>query len=286
MTKLTFLEATNAQHQEELVALDRKLFNFYNSEKASCYWSDADNSNFTWTPETHPYHLHLKSLVKSGSKVVELGCGSAHAYRNLRDLGIDYTGIEWSESQARLNAETFPDAKFISGSFYKVPLPDSSFDVAISLFTLEHTVYPHTYLQEMIRLVKPNGIIAILCPDFRGAGGMNSFVYGTSSLELREKLKMGRLWDTLLHLYEREFAFPQKIRKEYSNQNKDKKFLIYSNPKCIEGKCYSDTDAIYFVGQPEIQTFLEESNCQILKQRSHLMNSESGFCYMIAKKST
>jgi SAM-dependent methyltransferase len=124
----TFLEATNPQHQQELGELNLKLFNFYNSEKASSYWLGADSSNFFWTPETHPYHLHLKSLVKPGSKVVELGCGSAHAYRNLQDLKVEYTGIEWSD-QARLNAETFPDAKFISASFYDVLLQDSSFDV-------------------------------------------------------------------------------------------------------------------------------------------------------------
>jgi SAM-dependent methyltransferase len=284
MSKLFLLDATDPINQDALSELEQKLFKFYNSEKVREYWIKTDVSNDVWEPATHPYHLHLKSYIKPGASVIELGCGSANAYKNLRQLNIQYTGIEWAENQVQLNAINYPDADFISASVYDIPLPDESFDVAISFFTLEHAVYPDRYLNEMYRLIKPGGIIAIICPDFRGSGGMNSFVYGTSSLELREKLKMGRLWDVLLHLYERKFAFPRKITQEYGVKIKNKRFLIYPNPKCIDGKWYSDTDAVYFAGQEEIQGFLETMNCQILAQPSNVDDDMFSFCYVVAKK--
>jgi len=284
MAKLEFLDATSPNNQVRLKELDRKLSNFYNSEKAKDYWLNADDINNTWKPDTHPYHLHLKNFIKNGDSIVELGCGSAHAYRNLRELGVKYTGVEWAESQVQTNKDNYPSADFIPSSVYSTSLPSGTFDVAISLFTLEHLVYPHKYLQEMYRLVKLNGIIAIICPDFRRSGGMNSFVCGTSSLDFRDKLRTGRLWDALIHLYERKFLFPKIIREQYNTTQKDKKFLIYPNPKCFDGRYYSDTDAVYFVGQQEVQDFVEDMNCKIIATPSNVQDDRFSFCYVVATK--
>jgi ubiquinone/menaquinone biosynthesis C-methylase UbiE len=286
MTKLKFLSAINPESKKKLAELDQKLSEFYNSEKAKEYWIKADQANYIWQPQTHPYHLHLKSFIRKESSVVELGCGSGHAYRNLKDLAVRYTGVDWSNSQVEKNQLNYPDAEFISSSVCDISLPSKTFDLSLSLFTLEHVVYPHLYLQEMYRLVKPNGLIAIICPDFRTNGRMNSFVYGTSCLELREKISKGRFWDALLHLYEREFAFPREIESKYRFNHQNKQFLIYPNPKCLDGKYYSDTDAVYFVGQNEIEEYMKYMGCKILATPSKIDGRSNQFslCYLVAQK--
>ena len=42
---------------------------------------------------------------------------------------------------------------------YPLPFPDNSFDVILTLETLEHMPYPGKFVNELSRMLKPGGII-------------------------------------------------------------------------------------------------------------------------------
>lgn len=49
----------------------------------------------------------------------------------------------------------------------KLPLPlkDNSFDIIICLETLEHTIYPHKVMKELLRIAKPNALFLLSMPN-------------------------------------------------------------------------------------------------------------------------
>jgi SAM-dependent methyltransferase len=46
-----------------------------------------------------------------------------------------------------------------------VPLPDQTFDVIFSIHVIEHVISPSAYLAEVVRLLKPGGVVLLSCPN-------------------------------------------------------------------------------------------------------------------------
>lgn len=103
----------------------------------------------------------------SGKDVVELGCGTAYfgawlAKRGARVVGVDITPAQLDTAR-RLQQETGLDIKFIEASAESVPLPDESFDVAVSEYGASIWCDPELWIAEAARLLRPGGRLAFLC---------------------------------------------------------------------------------------------------------------------------
>jgi SAM-dependent methyltransferase len=115
---------------------------------------------------------------------IELGCGTAYvsawlARRGARPVGIDNSEAQLAtarELQARHGVE-FP---LHHGDAEAVPLPDASFDLAISEYGASIWCEPERWIAEAARLLRPggelifltNGVLAMLCdPDDGGPAG-------------------------------------------------------------------------------------------------------------------
>jgi hypothetical protein len=115
---------------------------------------------------------------------------------------------------------------------------------------LEHLVWPHLFLEEMMRLTKPGGHLLIECPHFRPRNRIPSLCYGRSVAPLSEKLRKGRLFDAAIHFVQRQWSYPNKIRRRFSREQFP--FLINLEPSCLSGLYYPDNDAVYFVDRAEL----------------------------------
>ena len=121
---------------------------------------------------------HLLPDDLEGLDAIELGCGTGYVSAWLARRGARPVGIDNSEAQLatarRLQAEhgiTFP---LIHGNAESVPLPDASFDLAISEYGASIWADPYRWVPEAARLLRPggrliylvNGTILMLCvPD-------------------------------------------------------------------------------------------------------------------------
>ena len=101
-----------------------------------------------------------------GMDTVELGCGTAYisawlAKRGARPVGIDITPAQL-ETARRMQVEFGLDFPLIEASAEDVPLPDESFDLAISEYGASIWADPYRWIPEAARLLRPGGWLVFL----------------------------------------------------------------------------------------------------------------------------
>lgn len=248
-----YVSALSKLDKDYLLKLSHKLSEYYNSSVVTEYYNAAHSINKIWSEDS--YHSFIKKHIEEGSNVLDVGCGSAHAYLNLIDLGVTYTGVDWSSEIIDQNKLNYPDANFIEASLYSIPAQSNSFDVVFSFYVLEHLVYPNLFLKELHRLVKPGGKIIILCPNFRSKGRISSLKYGKVNMTLKNRILKGNIFDSFRHLFLRNFYYPVFFKFKFPVDSFP--FLINLKPSCLEGDYYADNDAVYFVDTNEVKKELE-----------------------------
>lgn len=116
-----------------------------------------------------------------GLDVVELGCGTAYlsawlAKRGARPVGVDPTPAQLETARA-MQAEFGLPFPLVEAVAENVPLPDESFDLAISEYGASIWADPNRWIPEAARLLRHGGrlvflrnsTLAMLCMDLDGA---------------------------------------------------------------------------------------------------------------------
>lgn len=102
----------------------------------------------------------------AGMDTIELGCGTAYisawlARRGARPVGIDITPAQL-ETARRMQGEFGLDFPLLEASAEDVPLPDESFDLAISEYGASIWADPYRWIPEAARLLRPGGHLVFL----------------------------------------------------------------------------------------------------------------------------
>jgi len=110
-------------------------------------------------------HL-LDDAALDGADAIELGCGTGYvsawmARRGARPVGLDNSPRQL-ETATRMQREHGLDFPLLLGSAEEVPLPDASFDVAISEYGAVLWADPDRWLPEAARLLRPGGRLHLL----------------------------------------------------------------------------------------------------------------------------
>lgn len=126
-------------------------------------WSETAVTWGIWhCPETE---LKLLPAV-DGLDVIELGCGTAYISAWLARRGARVTGIDNSPEQLRTahRMQDEHDLHFplILGDAEHVPLPDSSFDLAVSEYGAALWCDPYVWIPEAHRLLRAGGRLVFL----------------------------------------------------------------------------------------------------------------------------
>jgi SAM-dependent methyltransferase len=108
-----------------------------------------------------------------GTRVLDVGCGfGLESLRLARRVGpagsvvgVDLSAQFIAEAIRRANAASLGVA-FLQGDAQRLPFADSTFDVTRVERVLIYLVDPLRALDEMIRVTRPGGAVAIIAPDF------------------------------------------------------------------------------------------------------------------------
>ena len=102
----------------------------------------------------------------AGVDVVELGCGTAYfsawlARRGARVVGVDPTPAQLDTAR-RMMRETGLEFRLVEAPGEEVPLPDASFDLALSEHGAAVWSDPNRWVPEAARLLRPGGRLVFL----------------------------------------------------------------------------------------------------------------------------
>lgn len=100
-----------------------------------------------------------------GLAIAEVGVGGGHVlemFRDARLTAIDVTDVFLDAARQRLAGY---DVRFLKGELAALALPAASFDRIICTEVLEHTPDPEAILEEIARLLKPDGVAVITVPN-------------------------------------------------------------------------------------------------------------------------
>lgn len=96
-------------------------------------------------------------LSLPGVRMVDIGGGPGYFADAFESAGASYAGIE--PDGGELSARGDVGRNFLRGSGLQVPLRDDELDLAFSSNVLEHVPDPMRMAEEMLRIVRPGGIV-------------------------------------------------------------------------------------------------------------------------------
>jgi SAM-dependent methyltransferase len=147
--------------------------------------------------------------VKSGDRVLDIGCGTGVLTLALAKFGVKALGVDASESylDGARRLRPHPDVTYELGDARRLRYSDASFDACVSTLVID--VIPDTdqVAAEMRRVTRPGGVVACGVFDFWGGLSARDLVLDTGSVldegirTLRDHLKArplvwanGQLW--------------------------------------------------------------------------------------------
>jgi len=143
---------------ERNVSLWTKVNAEYTDGSAAASWARGE---ICWGAFHNPEsELNVLGDV-AGLDVVELGCGTAYfsawlAKRGARVVGVDPTPAQLDTAR-RLMRETGIEFPLVEAPGESVPLPDASFDLALSEHGAAAWADPHRWIPEAARLLRHGG---------------------------------------------------------------------------------------------------------------------------------
>jgi SAM-dependent methyltransferase len=268
---------------QQIARLESGLTAFYSHPPAR-YYQMSDKSPEHYNPRQQPFHCELLERVSPGTRVLEVGCGTAHLCPQVEARGGHYAGLDHSADLLADNRRRFPGAAFYS---LQTP-PAQTFDLVASLYTIEHIADPPAYLELLWRFCRPGGLIGIICPEFIASPGYApSIFYGRTPRRFSTKLKAGDVADAVAHWLDLKWHAPRW--KQRALAAPPGAFWINLKPRIFHEDGYDiDTDAVHLVQLKDLVWFFETRGAEIL-QTSHSVPgvdpAVSRFnCYLLVRK--
>jgi 2-polyprenyl-3-methyl-5-hydroxy-6-metoxy-1,4-benzoquinol methylase len=115
-------------------------------------------------------HLHRYALAQglvSGKSVLDIACGEGYGTNLLSQVAQTVVGVDISEETVQHAQSKYKKSNlaFRAGRADKILAEDSSFDVVVSFETIEHHDKHIEMMQEIKRVLKPQGVLIISSPD-------------------------------------------------------------------------------------------------------------------------
>ena len=113
----------------------------------------------------------LKPKIKSGSKLLDVGCACGHYYRSIKKRvkkNFFYTGTDPYEiflDKAKIAWKNDTNVNFLKGNIYKLPFKKNQFDLTICSNVFIHLNKIKKPLQELLRVTKGTIIIRTVVYD-------------------------------------------------------------------------------------------------------------------------
>jgi len=251
---INWVSALDVNNKSLLEDLQHKMVNFYSN--SGTYYEDIDFNYNIWDDLLMLPQQDIIDKLAEAQTVLEIGCGKANILAKSRELENKYSGIDFSPELIKANEKKYAGAEFKAIDDPKrFPYPGETFDVVFSHFVIEHTIYPHVFIDECIRLLRPGGTLLILCPDFLSKNRITSQRVGLSQGAGKSKLKEGKILDAFLTGVDNKIRLPYICAKKRKLADLSPQFYINLNPTCFTDVFIPDVDAVYVTYEKEMKKY-------------------------------
>ena len=119
-----------------------------------------------WYEHWHRYHF-AAPLVRDRD-VLDVACGEGYGSALLARSARRVTGVDLAAAavaHARERYAGLGNLDFRAADCAALPFPDASFDAVVSFETIEHIVAQDAFLDEVRRVLRPEGLFIMSCPN-------------------------------------------------------------------------------------------------------------------------
>lgn len=119
-----------------------------------------------WIEHWHRYHF--ASRWAAGRRVLDVACGEGYGSALLARHAASVVGADISQQaidHARAAYTGVANLEFTCAPCTALPLGDASVDLAVSFETLEHIEAQEQFLDELARVLHPEGVLLLSCPN-------------------------------------------------------------------------------------------------------------------------
>jgi len=120
---------------------------------------------------SHPGMKILQKYVENNNitNVLDIGCGEGTRLASLikkKDRNKKGYGVDISNIAISLAKKNYSYLNFQKSDIEKIPFEENSFDLIYSAYVLEHLSKPEILLKEAKRLLKTNGVMVLIAPNY------------------------------------------------------------------------------------------------------------------------
>jgi len=115
---------------------------------------------------SHPGLQIIEEEARKANKILEIGCGEGTKLANLTSKVNETYGVDISKTAICLARRQYPRIHFQVVDAEQLPFPKNSFDLVFTAFVMEHSLNPEKIISEMIRVLRRNGRLIILAPNY------------------------------------------------------------------------------------------------------------------------
>lgn len=117
-----------------------------------------------WFRRHEVVYLRVANLV-TGMDVLEAGCGEGYGAQLLANHAKSLHALDYDDYATGHVHAAYPGVPVVRANLVQLPYADESFDVVVSLQTIEHLWNQEAFVAECLRVLRPGGTIVISTPN-------------------------------------------------------------------------------------------------------------------------
>jgi len=120
----------------------------------------------------HRAAYRLAESYVRGGLAIDLGCGTGYGTAELARHGEHVVGMDRIAPAVRVRSSA---ARFVRGDIERLPFAARRFDTIVSFQVIEHLAESGAYLEEITRVLKPDGVLLLSTPNRSQSDGENPY---------------------------------------------------------------------------------------------------------------
>jgi SAM-dependent methyltransferase len=115
----------------------------------------------------HLARYRWAAQAADGQRVLDAGCGTAYGSRLLAEAGArEVVGVDVAQAVVETVALSMPETvHLVTGDLRELTFTDGEFDLVVCFEVIEHVEDPAVVLDELVRVLAPDGLLLISSPN-------------------------------------------------------------------------------------------------------------------------